>query len=150
MIAYFDTNVFDHLERRSNGVTEEDLVRLGRAVKHKCLRVVLSFLTIEETLFIVKSQPKRADARVKLILELGDKHLFALGQELIMNRDIRAYAHGTPSVTPFTVFEPYVELNIRNLAKPTGSDIADLDALVEEVRRDKMAFQTFLTRAKRK
>ena len=150
MIAYFDTNVFDHLERRSNGVTEEDLVRLGRAVKHECLRVVLSFLTIEETLFIVKSQPKRADARVKLILELGDKHLFALGQELIMNRDIRAYAHGTPSVTPFTVFEPYVELNIRNLAKPTGSDIADLDALVEEVRRDKMAFQTFLDEGKAK
>jgi hypothetical protein len=33
MIAYFDTNVFDHIEQRSNGVTEEDLVRLGRAVK---------------------------------------------------------------------------------------------------------------------
>ena len=136
MIAYFDTNVFDHLEQRSNnGVTEEDLFRIGRAVKHEYLRVVISYLAIEETLLFIQHEPKRANARVKLMLELGDKDLFALGQHLIMNNDISAYAHSTPTVAPFTAFEPYVELNIRNLANPTGSDVAELDNLAEKVRR---------------
>ena len=62
MIVYFDTNVFDHLEQL-NGVNEWGLFRIRRAVRHGCIRVVIGYLNIEETLFIVSSQPKRAEAR---------------------------------------------------------------------------------------
>lgn len=150
MLAYFDTNVFDHLQQRSNGVTEEDLFRLGRAVKLNHLRVVISFLAIEETLLLIPHNPKRADARMKLILELGDKRLFALGQEIIVNNDIQAYAHGTPSLSAFTLMNPQTELNIRNLAKPAGNYLTELQDLIEEVRRDKIAFLDFLDEGKAK
>jgi len=74
MIVYFETNVFDHLEQL-NGVTEWDLYRIRRAVRHGCIRGVVGYLNIEETLHIVSSQPERAKARVKLLFELGDKEL---------------------------------------------------------------------------
>ena len=71
MIAYFDTNVFDHLEQR-HGVTEWDLYRIGRAVRLEYLQVVLSFLNLEEILFIAKSKPDRAKAKSRLIFELAE------------------------------------------------------------------------------
>ena len=148
MIAYFDTNVFDHLEQRSNGVTEEDWVRLGRAVKLDYLRVVISFLVIEETLLFIPRDPERAESRVKLMLELGDKRLFVLGQEVIMNNDIRAYAHGTSSSSPFISMEPWTEFNIRKFAKPAGDYMSELQDLIEEVRCDKMTFKEFLDKGK--
>ncbi len=150
MIVYLDTNVFDHLERRSSGVTEEDLFRFGRAVKLDHLRVVISFLAIEETLLFIPSNPQRADARVKLMLDLGDKRLFALGQEEIMNHDIQAYAHGTSVLSPFMMMDPRTEFHIRNYSKPAGGYLTDLQDLIEDVRRDKMAFQSFLEKGKKK
>ena len=84
MIVYFDTNVFDHLQQL-NGVTAWDLFRIGRAVKLECIRVVISYLNIEETLFIVTSQSDRAEARVKLIFELADKQLVVRGHQNTIN-----------------------------------------------------------------
>lgn len=147
MIVYFDTNVFDHLEQR-NGVTEWDLYRLGRAVKLEYIRIILSFLNIEETLFIVQSQPERANARVKLILELCDRHLLALGQEEMMNNDILAYANGAVPLTPFTSMDPWVEFNIRNIMKPSGSNLQELDEILEGTRQAKNKFLDSLIRGR--
>jgi hypothetical protein len=147
MIAYFDTNIFDHLEQR-NGVTEWDLYRIGRAIKLGYLRIVLSFLNIEETLFIVQSQPERADARVRLILELCDKHLVAIGQEEIMNNDIRAYAHGTPRVSPFMPLDPWIEFNVRSIAKPSGNVVQELEGILLDTRQAKNAFLDFLIKGR--
>lgn len=144
MIVYFDTNVFDHLQQHNQGVTEWDLYRIQRAVKHGYVRLVFSSLCIEETLFIIKSKPQRANARMKLILELADKQLFARGQEMIMNNDIQSYAHGIPPLSPFISLDPGIEFNIRNLAKQ------ELDDLLDETRRDKTTFQDFLDEGKTK
>lgn len=148
MIVYFDTNVFDHLQQRCNGVTEWDLYRILRAVRQGCFRLVLSALNIEETLFIVRSKPERAVARVKLILELSDRQLLALGQEVIMNNDIRAYAYATPRPSPFIEMDPEIEFNIRNLVQPTGSSTEELDDIVEQTRQGKEKFQQFLVEGK--
>lgn len=150
MIVYFDTNVFDHLEQRCHGVTDWDLYRVQRAIKHECFRLVLSALNIEETLFIVRSQPERAVARVKLILELTDRRLFALGQELILNNDIRAYAHATPWPSPFIEMDPEVEFNIRNLVQPASTSTVELDGVVELTRQEKEKFKQFLAESKDK
>ncbi|WHZ17713.1 MAG: hypothetical protein OJF52_004566 [Nitrospira sp.] len=149
MIVYFDTNVFDHLEQ-CNGVTTWDLFRIQRAIKHGCMRLVLSYLNIEETLFIVSSQPKRADARIRLILELADKRLFVLGQEMIMNNDIRAYAGATQAPSPFMAMPPWVEVEIRNLAKAVGHYSQKLESLIDETRQDKKVFQEFLIEGRAK
>jgi len=95
MIVYFDTNVFDHLEQL-NGVTAWELFRIRRAVQHGCMRVVVSYLNIEETLFIVPSQPVRAEARVKLIFELADKNLVVRGHQNNLNYSIICGQATTP------------------------------------------------------
>ncbi len=143
MIAYFDTNIFDRLEQR-RGVTDWDVYRLQRAVKHKQLAVILSFLNLEETLFVVESHPKKARARVNLILEICSRKLFARGQDEIMNDEVRSYAFGTPAVSPFVVFEPFMELAIKELMQPTAKASVDLCDIIGETRTAKERFQSCL------
>lgn len=149
MLVYFDTNVFDHLEQ-AIGVTGWDLYRIQKAIKHSVIQLVLSSLTIEETLFMVPSQPARAAARVKLILALCDKHLFVRGQEEVMNNAIRAYAHGLEPSPPFIALEPWMELEIRNIVNPVGRYARELQNILAETRRDKSTFYDFLIQGRAK
>ena len=139
MIVYFDTNVFDHLEQR-NGVTDWDLFRLGRAVKMEQLRLILSFLNMEEILFIAQSKPERAMGQLKLIFELADKRLFVHGQDEIVRNDIRAYAQQKPFKTPFTLMTPDMESDILNLMDSPAHHQEDLDRIVRETRHAKELF----------
>ncbi len=143
MIVYFDTNVFDCLEQR-RGANDWDVYRLKRAIKHEQVAIVLSFLNIEETLFLIESQPEKARARITLMLDMANYHLFAQSQELSFQNDIRSYALGTPAISPFSFLTPSVELAIRNLAYPTGSALAELRTILEETRSAKSAFRSFL------
>jgi hypothetical protein len=139
MIAYFDTNVFDHVEQR-NGVSDWDLYRLAHAVKQEYLQIVLSFLNIEEILFIAQSKPERAKAQLKLILELADKRLFVLGQDEVMNNDIRAFAYDKPTGSPFMMLTPGMEFDIRTLMCFSKTQQQDLDSILQETRLAKERF----------
>lgn len=149
MIVYFDTNIFDHLEQL-NGVTAWDLFRIRRAVNHGCVRLILSYLSIEETLFIVSSQPQRAEARVKLILELADKHLLTRGHHQIINDDIRTYAEGFSAQSHFESLTPWIESEIWRLVAPVGRDVRELSSVVNETRRIKKEYQVFMTKGRKK
>lgn len=50
MLAYFDTNVFDNLIKKTNGVTDADQRQLGAAVSSGQLTIVVSHINIRETL----------------------------------------------------------------------------------------------------
>ena len=150
MIVYFDTNVFDHLEQR-NGVTDWDLFRIRRAVQHGCIRVVVSYLNIEETLFIVPSQPVRAEARVKLIFELADKNLVVRGHQDNLNNDIRSYAGGQPLQSPFEPLTSMDESELWSFAAPiVGSDLRKLKLVIDKTRRIKKEHQDFMTKSRKK
>lgn len=148
MIVYFDTNVFDHLEQL-NGVTAWDVFRIKRAVKLGCIRLVLSYLNIEETLFIVSSQPKRAEARVGLILELADKHLVARGHQQTISNDIRAYAEGVPLQSSYESLTSWMESEIWRLVAPVGSNMRELKSVVAETRRIKEKYQSFMVKGRK-
>jgi hypothetical protein len=139
MIVYFDTNVFDHLEQR-NDVTEWDLYRLKRAIKMEHVQLILSFLNIEEILFIAESKPERAMAQLKLIFELADKRLFVRGQDEIVRNDIRAYAQQKRFKTPFTLLTPDMECDILDLMESPARHRDDFDSIVEETRQAKEIF----------
>ena len=143
MIVYFDTNVFDHLEQRL-GVTDWDMFRLERAVKLEHIRLILSFLNIEEILFIAESKPERAMAQLGLILKLADKRLFVRGQDEIVRSDIRAYAQRKPYQTPFTILTPDMESDILNMMDSPARHREDFDRIIGEARQDK---ETFLERS---
>ena len=134
LIVYFDTNVFDHLERLI-GVTEWDVYRVKRAVKHECIRVVLSYLNIEETLFLVSWEPKKAEAIVKLIFELSDKHLVARGHHQTVRDDIRSYAVGVPTKPSYESLTPWMESELWRLVAPVGRGIKNLTSVVDQTRR---------------
>jgi predicted nucleic acid-binding protein len=143
VIVYFDTNVFAHIEQRKD-VSEWDVYVLQRAVKDGKIAIVLSYVNIEETLFIVKSQPERAKAEVYLMLDLADFRLFIKSQEIVIGDDIRSYALGTPSVSPFCGLDPHTEMAIRNAVNPSDSTSNEVEKIVEEVRLDKLKFKAFL------
>jgi len=149
MIIYFDTNVFDCIEQR-RVVTDWDVYRLQRAVKHGQIAIILSFLNIEETLFLVEFQPEKARARIKLMLDMADYQLFAQSQESSIQNDIRTYALGTQAISPFSSLTPSTELNIRNLPHPAGSELIELRAVLDEIRSAKSAFQSFLETGREK
>lgn len=139
MIIYFDTNVFDHLEQR-NGVTDWDVFRLKRAIKMEHLQLILSFLNIEEILFMAESKPERAMAQLKLIFELADKRLFVRGQDEIVRNDIRAYAQQKPPKTPFTFLTPDMESYFLNLMDSPAHHREDFDHIVGATRDAKNIF----------
>lgn len=149
MIVYFDTNVFDHLEQL-NGVTAWELFRIRRAVKHGYIRVVTSYLNVEETIFIVPSQPKRAQARVKLIFELGDKSLAVPCAREILDNDFRSYAEGQPISSPFELLTSWMESELWSLAAPIlRSDIRKLKHVIDKTSQIKEEHQDFMTQAKK-
>lgn len=149
MIVYFDTNVFDHLERLI-GVTAWDVYRVKRAVKHECIRVVLSYLNIEETLFLVSLEPKKAEARVKLIFELSDKHLVVRGHHQTVRDDIRSYADGVPIKPSYESLTPWMESELWRLVAPVGRDTKTLKSLVDQTRRIKEEYHDFMIKGKKK
>lgn len=149
MIVYFDTNVFDHLDRRI-GITEWDVYRVKRAAKHECIRVVLSYLNIEETLFVVSLDRQKAEARVKLILELADKHLVARGHHQIIRDDICSYAEGLSTQPPYEPLTPWMESELWKLAAPVGRDWRNLKSVVDRTRRIKQEYENFMMRGKSK
>ena len=149
MIVYFDTNVFDHLEQR-HGVTDWDVFRLERAIKLEHIRLIFSFLNIEEILFIAESKPERAMAQLGLILKLAGKHLFVRGQDEIVRSDIRAYAQRKPYQTPFTILTPDMESDILNMMDSPAHHREQFDHIVRESRAAKESFMKRNLRSQKK
>ena len=151
MVVYFDTNVFDHLERRLNGVTEWDLYRIRKAVQHGCIRVVVGYLNIEETLFIVSSQPKRVEARVKLIFELGDKELVIRSCKDALDNDFRSYANNQPIQSPFESLTPQLESDLWSFAAPiVKSDMRKLKRVIYKTSQIKKEHLDFMKQARKR
>lgn len=150
MIVYFDTNVFDHLEQL-NGVNEWDLFRIRRAARHGCIRVVIGYLNIEETLFIVSSQPRRAEARVKLIFELGDKALVVRSSKEVLDNDFCSYANNQPHQPPFEVLTPQLESELWSFVAPIlRRDIRRLRLVVDKTSQIKKEHQAFMKQASKR
>lgn len=149
MIVYFDTNVFDHLEQR-HGFTDWDVFRLERAIKLEHIRLILSFLNIEEILPIAESKPERAMAQLGLILKLADKRLFVRGQDEIVRCDIRAYAKQKPCPTPFTILTPDMESDILNMMNSPAHHREQFDDIVKESHDAKERFMKRSLRSQKK
>src|SRR5271154_4944690 len=101
-LAYFDTNIFDHLAKRKRGVSEEDGSRLGDAVSSRRLSVIVGHVTIRESLAALRSDPESAKAHFGLIESLADWDRFVRFSTPILEEDIRHFAYnGERANTPF-------------------------------------------------
>jgi hypothetical protein len=117
MIVYFDTNVFDHIFKNL-GVTTAEQNAMRRAVSSGKIRIVLSYLNLEEVLTAALKRPSFAFAELRFILEIVDKSLFVKPANVRLVDDIRCYADNKPLLNPFDILNP---VNYRELEELTHS-----------------------------
>jgi hypothetical protein len=142
LLVYCDTNVFDNLIKRTNGVTDADELQLRAAVSSRRLTVVVSHINIQETLAALHTRPEIIEPQLTLIAGLANWDYFVRFHSAILEDDIRHYAYNGERAN--TVFEnDYTVAKIRAAVRRVIDDPASmegLEAVVVEDRDQKRAF----------
>lgn len=141
-IVYFDTNVFDHLYKQSDG-TNTDFHTLRSAVKAGRISILPSFLNFDETLSALKRFPDLAKTEIRLILDLVDSQRLLKPPHVLLSDAIRCYANGDVLPDPFLPFDHSMQTKLQCLANLSQEDIAEL--LIEVVNETKMQKEDFRT-----
>lgn len=142
MIAYLDTNVFDHLYKKI-GCTSADIAQLRKAVYGRGLSMPIGIHVLEELLLDRRASPQELVARVKLTLSLASIRRMVKPCDQLVADDIRSYAAtGQPD-------RPLVSAQIQNaitqgiaeLIESDGEEFCEemMEAL-EETRQSKERF----------
>jgi hypothetical protein len=102
MLAYLDTNVFDNLLKKTNGVTRADELRLRAAIASRQLTITASHINLRETIAALRSRAKIAMAQLSLIVTSADWDRFVRFSTEVLADDIRHFAwNGERANTPF-------------------------------------------------
>src|ERR1700682_1269964 len=102
-LAYFDTNVFDNLLKKSGGITKTDEARLRLLIDSKKLSILPCDLNIQETLAALESP--RAEfvvvPQLALIERLSDWELFIKPHHVLLTDDVRHFAWNGEATSSF-------------------------------------------------
>ena len=102
MDVYFDTNVYGHIFRRDDGVTDALVTDLEAAVENQALRIFTSFPVIEETNAARLTNLVETNGRFELIRTLTVvKDQIIKRQPEIIDGDMRAYIADQPAPSKF-------------------------------------------------
>ncbi len=142
MIAYLDTNVFDHLYRKI-GCTSADIAELRKAIYGRGLSMPIGIHVLEELLLNRRASPQELVARVKLTLSLASIRRMVKPCDQLIADDIRSYAAtGAPD-------RPLVGAQIQNALTQGIAELIESDgeefseemlAALEETRQRKERF----------
>lgn len=91
--VYFDTNVYRHIDKLEDDITEADVSRLKALIRADKIRVLLSTQVVEETISAVPSVPKEAVARFTLMHKLA-KRKRMIKYHTDFTQGVLAYARG--------------------------------------------------------
>jgi hypothetical protein len=142
MLAYFDTNVFDHLYKKTDGVTQADELELRSAVFSGRLTIVVGHLNIQETLAALRASPHIVGPELNLIASFADWDYFVRFHSAILEADIRHFAYNGERAN--SAFEDeHIVTNIRAAIRRVIDDpqgIKGLDAVIREDDEHKRAF----------
>ena len=120
MIAYLDTNLFDHLYKRI-GCTGADIADLRKAIYGRDLSIPLGIHVLEEILLNRQSSPQELVARAKLTLSLSSIRRMVKPCDQLIADDIRSYAAtGEPD-------RPLVSVQIQNALTQGISELIESD-----------------------
>ncbi len=139
LLVYFDTNIFDHIQKRIN-VTDLDLEKLKSAITSHKLSLVFSFLNIEEILFTLKCSPLNGRSQLSLLLEIADPKKFIVSQDLVLNEVIRSYAANTEPPIPFGICDRNTRRFLKRMTT-CRSLPRDVLKIVGETRKAKQDFK---------
>src|SRR5215469_15857341 len=99
LVAYFDTNVFDNILKRSAGVLQGDEAHLLKAIESGRLVVVTSILNISETMDA--RRPEIVLPQLNLIAKLADRDRFVKPHDVVLTDDVRHFAWNGEPDSPF-------------------------------------------------
>jgi hypothetical protein len=150
MIAYLDTNVFNHLHKKI-GCTGADIANLRKAIYGRQLSVPLSIHTLEEILLVDNARPQWLVAQVKLTLSIASFRRLVKPCDQLLADDIRAYAARGEADRAYlgSDFQNVISAGISGLVETDGEDLDEemMEAL-EETRRRKERFVSGIRRAR--
>src|SRR5229473_4247977 len=130
MAAYLDTNVFDHLYKKT-GCTSADIANLRKKIYGRELSLPLSIHTLEEILLDRRARPELIVAKVKLTLSLGNFRRMVKPCDQLLTDDIRAYASTGEAARPF------IDANLQNVISHGIGELIEIDG--EELDEDLIA-----------
>jgi len=146
--VYFDTNVFDHIYKRTS-ISESDLLALDSAVKTGKISVLPSITNFEEVVCVLVSRPNLAIAELRLILRLTDIQNLLKPHFLLVSDDIKSYAlTGLPS-QPF-IDDSVIQSILRILQNPSQQDMAELLPVVKATQEQKQGLYSGMEETREK
>jgi len=149
VIAYLDTNAFDHIYRKI-GCTGADIANLRKAIYGRQLSIRLSIHTLEEILLGRKISPQAFAAQIKLTLSLASSRTLLKSCAQLLLDDIRAYAARGEADRPFLRgdIQNAVADGIAALIESDGEELEeDFLAVLDQARQDKQGFFAALAHA---
>jgi predicted nucleic acid-binding protein len=140
--VYLDTNVFDNLLKKTNGVTHADELQLCAAVTSRQLKIVASHINLRETIAALRSRPEIARAQLRLIVSLADWDRFIRFSSEVLEDDIRHFAfNGERANTPFERDREADHIRLVTQRIIDGHiGLKELDPAIEEDHNQKRAF----------
>jgi hypothetical protein len=146
VIAYLDTNAFDHIYKKI-GCTSADIANLRKAIYGRQLSIRLSVHTLEEILLGRKVSPQAFAAQIKLTLSLASARTLVKSCAQLLLDDIRAYAARGQAERPFLSgdMQNAVADGIAALVESDGEELEDdFLAVLDLARQEKQQFRTAL------
>jgi hypothetical protein len=150
VIAYLDTNAFDHIYKKI-GCTAADIANLRKAIYGRQLSIRLSVHTLEEILLGRKVSPQALAAQIKLTLSLASSRTLVKSCAQLLLDDIRAYAARGEADRPFLRGEMQntVADGIAALIESDGEELEDdFLAVLDQARQEKQHFFAALEQAR--
>lgn len=130
---YFDTNVYDHIEKRL-GVSEDDLAQLHGYLKDARSAVLrLSVFNLEEAVSLARSRPDGARALAKLMRDLASLDRFFREPTELAELSVLSAVRGTEVPDPYAYDQETLEAGLDRLFEPSPAaegELLDIDALV--------------------
>lgn len=90
--VYFDRNVFADICELRNGLTNENVKKIQRAVDTSSISISASFTLFEETLQVLRQSEASYDQQIKTVLSLIDKRRMIKQPKDILKDDCHTYA----------------------------------------------------------
>src|SRR5208282_5302211 len=142
LLAYFDTNVFDHLYKKTDDVTDADEMKLRAAVSSGWLTIVVGHINIRETLAALRRSPEIVGPELSLIASLANWDYFVRFHSAILEDDVRHFAYNGERAN--TAFEnDRAVANIQSAVRRVIDDPQGrrgLEAVIREDWEQKRAF----------
>lgn len=151
MIAYFDTQTFDHIYGKV-GCTGSDVANLRKAIYGRQLSIRLSVHTLEEILLGRRASPQALTAQIKLTLSLASSRTLVKPCVQLLLDEIRGYAADSGTARPFLPGDTQniISEGIAALIESDGEEMEeDFIVVLQQVRHERQRFVSMLEQARR-